>query len=202
MNYGKSIIVTVCGLVVFLLFVFYQELKLTDGGFTRSSQVATILPLVIQAGVSLLAFWGVMLVFKFRELSLTRSDLIKSLWEIGFKRDELSIEIAKAKEDGETQGLLMKLYEELGKDAKIRKKAIGEYYESETVTLYIGLLGAAFLVGSIGSGLYGISMTFHAEMVDAFTYFAPILSLFVGAMLTIAALLISSFRLTEELEIR
>lgn len=199
---GKSIIVTICGLVVFLLFVFYQELKLADGGFTLSSQVAATLPLVIQAGASLLAFWGVMLVFKFRELSSTRSDLIKNLWEIGFKRDELSIEIAKTKEDRETCGVLKKLHEELGKDATLRKKTIGEYYESETATWFLGLLAAAFLVGSIGSGLYGISMTFHTQMVDPFTYFTPILSLFVGAMLTIAVLLTSSFRLTEELEIR
>ena len=180
MDYSKFTVVTICGLIVFLLFMFYQELRLTDGGFTLSSQVAATLPLVIQADVSLLAFWGVMLVFKFRELSSTRSDLVKNLWEIGFKRDELSIEIAKTKEDRETCGVLKKLHEELGKDATLRKKTIGEYYQSETATWFFGLLAAAFLVGSISSGLYGIGMTFHTQMVDPFTYFTPILSLFVG----------------------
>ena len=196
MNYGKSMIVAICGLIVFLLFVFFQSLRLTDGGFALSSQVSATLPLVIQADVSLLAFWGVMLVFKFRELSSTRSDLIKNLWEIGFKRDELTIEISKTKEDKETCGVLKRLHEELGKDVTIRKKAIGEYYHAETATWFFGVLAAAFLIGSISSGLYGISMTFHTQMVDPFTYFTPILSLFVGAMLTIAALLTHSFILT------
>jgi len=77
-----------------------------------------------------------MLVFKFRELSSTRSDLIKNLWEIGFKRDELSIEIAKTREDRETCRVLKKLHEELGKDATLRKKTIGEYYQSETATWF------------------------------------------------------------------
>jgi len=56
MDYSKFTVVTICGLIVFLLFMFYQELRLTDGGFTLSSQVAATLPLVIQADVSLLAF--------------------------------------------------------------------------------------------------------------------------------------------------
>jgi hypothetical protein len=202
MKYDKLILPTVCGLIVFLLFTFYQGLRLTDGGFTPSSQAAATLPLVIQADVSLLAFWGVMLVFRFRELSSTRDGLIKNLWDIGFKRDELSIEIVKAKEDREMQKLLMKVHEELGKDAVLRKKTIADYYESETVTLFVGLLAAAFLVGSIGSGLYGIMMTFHVQMVDPFTYFIPVVSLFTGALLTIAALFTSSWELTEELEIR
>lgn len=202
MNYGKLIMATIAGLVSFLALVFFLEFRLTDGGFTISSQVAATLPLVIQADVSLLAFWGIMLVFKFRELSLTRSDLIKNIWEIGFRRDELSIEIVKTKEETETCRVLKKLHEELGKDAVVRKKAVREYYQAETATWFLGLLGAAFLVGSIGSGLYGISMTFHTQIVDLFTYFAPIFSLFVGAMLTIYALLTHAFMLTEELEIR
>ena len=202
MNYSKFTVVTICGLIVFLLFMFYQGLRLTDGGFTLSSQATATLPLVIQADVSLLAFWGVMLVFKFRELSSTRSDLVKNLWEIGFKRDELSIEIAKTKEDRETCGVLKKLHGELGKDSTLRKKTVREYYQAETATWFLGVLAAAFLVGSISSGLYGISMTFHTQMVDPFTYFTPILALFVGAMLTIAALLTHSFMLTEELETR
>jgi len=202
MNYGKLITATISGLVLFLVLVFFLEFRLTDGGFTISSQVAATLPFVIQADVSLLAFWGIMLVFKFRELSLTRSDLIKNIWEIGFKRDELSIEIVKTKEETETCRVLKKLHEELGKDAVVRKKAVREYYQAENATWFLGLLGVAFLVGSIGSGLYGISMTFHVQMVDLFTYFAPIFSLFVGAMLTIYALLTHAFMLTEELEIR
>jgi hypothetical protein len=201
-KYARLIILTIVGLFVFLLFMLYQELKLTDGGFTSSPKAAVTLPLIVQTDVSLLAFWGFMLVFRFTELSSIRTELIKNLWDIGFKIDELKVKIAEVKEDGTTKNSLMKLYEELRRDAKLRRKTIEEYYDAQTIITFVGLLAAAFLVASVSSGLYGISLTFHTELIDPFTYFAPIVCLFIGVMLIIYTLLASVYKLTEELEIR
>ncbi|HKZ94704.1 MAG TPA: hypothetical protein VJ249_09030 [Candidatus Bathyarchaeia archaeon] len=198
-KYGKLFIIMMSILTGFLLFELYQSLKLTDGGFTSSSQVIAILPLVVQANVSLLAFWGLMLTFRTRELSSQRIELMRNLWEIGFKRDELRVKIEEATEEKE---LLKKLYEELGKDAKIRKGSIAAFYEWETSIMYLGLFAAVFFVLSISSGLYGISMTFHAELVDPLTYFTPFVCLFFGVVATMFALLSSTYRIGKSLETR
>ena len=201
-NYGKLFILTIGGLLTFLLFVLYQTLKLTGGGFMRSPEVIATLPLIIQAAVSLLAFWGFILVFRIRELSSTRVELMKNLWEIGFRRDELKMKIADAKEDKEKKDFLIKLHEELGKDATKRKETIESFYRWEAMVMYISLLPAVFLVASISSGVYGISMTFHTELVDPFTYFTPVVSLFVGAASIICALYSAEFQIVESLEVR
>jgi hypothetical protein len=201
-KYAKLYIVTVGGLCAFLFFMLYQNLKLTEGGFTSSSEVSKTLPLIIQADISLIAFWGITLTFKVRELSATRIELIKNLWEIGFKRDELKMKIAEAEEDEKKKELLMKLHEELGKDAATRKEAIEAFYKWEISTMFTGLLAIAFFIASVSCGLYGISMTFHTELIDSFTYFTPIVLLFTGVMLTVFTLMGSFYKLEKSLEIR
>src|SRR3989304_7305423 len=198
-KYGKLFIIMMSILTGFLLFELYQSLKLTDGGFTSSSQVIAMLPIVVQASVSLLAFWGLMLTFRTRELSSQRIELMRNLWEIGFKRDELRVKIEEATEEKE---LLKKLYEELGKDAKIRKGSIAAFYEWETSIMYLGLFAAVFFVLSISSGLYGISMTFHAELVDPLSYFSAFVCVFFGVVATMFALLSSTYRIGKSLETR
>jgi len=201
-KYAKLFIFTISGLIAFLLFILYQSLKLTLAGFTSSSEVSATLPLIIQADVSLLAFWGFILVFRVRALSSARIELMKNLWEIGFRRDELRVKMAEANEDKEKKELLMKLHEELGKDAKTRKEAIEAFYRWETMVMYISLLPAVFLVASISSGIYGISVTFHTQLVDPYTAFTPIVFLFVGAVSLISALYSAEFRIAKSLEIR
>jgi len=198
-KYGKLFIVTMSSLTGFLLFMLYQSLKLTDGGFTNSSEVIATLPLIVQANVSLLAFWGLILVFRIRELSSTRIELMKNLWEIGFKRDELKTKIVEFKEDKEKKEILMKLYEELGEDAVKQKKTIEAFYEWEAMMMYTGLIPAVLFVASISSGIYGISMAFHTELVDPITYFTPIVFLFIGAISTILALFSSTFRVVVKI---
>jgi len=63
------------------------------------------------------------------------------------------------------------------------------------MTMYTGLLPAIFFVASICSGIYGISMTFHTEMVDQIIYFTPIVLLFAGVISTIIALFSSLFEI-------
>lgn len=198
-KYGKLFIVTMSSLTGFLLFMLYQSLKLTDGGFTNSSEVIATLPLIVQANVSLLAFWGLILVFRIRELSSTRIELMKNLWEIGFERDKLKTKIVEFKEDKEKKEILMKLYEELGEDAVKQKKTIEAFYEWEAMMMYTGLIPAVLFVASISSGIYGISMAFHTELVDPITYFTPIVFLFIGAISTILALFSSTFRVVVKI---
>lgn len=194
-KYGKLFTIVMVSLTLFLLFLLYQHLKLTNGGFTDSSEVKATLPLIVQADVSLIAFWGLILVFRIRELYTTRIELMKNLWEIGFRKDELKMKINEAKEDKEKKELLKKLYEELGKDATTTNRLIELFYEWETMMMYTGLLPAVFFIVSIFSGTYGIIMTFHTELVDPFTYFTPLVSLAVGVLLTIFALFSSTYRL-------
>lgn len=198
-KYGKLFSVTMSSLTGFLLFMLYQSLKLTDGGFSHSSRVIATLPLIVQANVSLLAFWGLVLVFRLRGLSSTRIELMKNLWEIGFKRDELKTKIVEFKEDKEKKEILMKLYEELGEDAVKQKKTIEAFYEWEAMMMYTALIPAALFVASISSGIYGISMAFHTELVDPITYFTPIVFLFIGAISTILALFSSIFRVVMKI---
>jgi hypothetical protein len=200
-KYAALFVAMVCGVSAFLLFILYQSLKLV-GGSANSSEVANILPLVIEADVSLLAFWGLVLVFRINELSSQRVEITNNLWEIGFRRDDIRLKLEESKSDEEKTDFLSKLYEELGKDATIRKDTIATFYEWETITTYLGLFAASFLVVSVCSGLYGISTTFHTQSVDAFTYFTPMVCLVVGIMMTIFALLSSSIRLEKSLEIR
>lgn len=200
-KYAALFVAMACGVSAFLFFILYQSLKLV-GGSANSSEVATILPLVIGADVSLLAFWGLVLVFRINELSSQRVEIMNNLWEIGFKRDDIRLKMEESKGDKEKTDFLNELYEELGKDATIRKDTIATFYEWEEITTHLGLFAASFLVVSICSGLYGISMTFHMQSIDAFTYFTPMVCLIVGIMVTIFALLSSSIRLERNLEIR
>jgi len=201
-KYGKLFVLTVSGLIAFLFFTLYQSLKLTQAGFTSASEVRAMLPLIVQADVSLLAFWGFILVFRVRELSSARIELMKNLWEIDFRRDELKVKIAEAKEDKERKEFLTRLLEELGKDAETRREAIEALYRWETMAMFVSLLPAVFLVASVSSGVYGIGMTFHTELVDPYTAFTPIVLLFVGAVLIILARYSSEFRIERSLEIR
>jgi hypothetical protein len=195
------IIVMICGTSAFLFFILYQSLKLV-GGYAASSEAIAVLPLVIEADVSFLAFWGLVLVFRINELSSQRIELMNNLWEIGFRRDDVKLKMEEAKGNREKEEFLHKLYEELGKDATIRKDTIATFYEWEEIIVGIGLFAAIFFVMSICSGIYGIGTTFHTQSVDAFTFFTPIVCLIVGIMLTIFALLSSSLRIEKSLEIR
>jgi hypothetical protein len=188
-------------LIASLLFFLFQGLRL-NGGIMSSSETRVVLPLVIQADVSLLAFWGFILVFRINSLSSQRIELMKNLWEIGFKRDEIKVKLTETKDDKEEKEVLMKLHEELGDDAKTRKEAIEALYEWETALTSYSLLAVLFLVLSIVSGVYGIGVAFYAEQVDSFTAFTPIVCLFTGIVTTIFALSMFSFRVVKSLEIR
>jgi uncharacterized membrane protein len=194
-RYGKLFIAMIVCLLAFLIFTFYKSTQLQKDGLVRSSEVIATLPLVIQANVSLLAFWGVILVFRIRELSSTITELVRNLWEIGFKRDELRVKIIESREDKEKKDLLMQLSEELGKDAEQQEKRIRAFYDWKHMTMYTGLLPAIFFIASVSSGIYGISMTFHTEMVDQVAYFIPIVLLFTGMLSTIVALFGSAFEI-------
>jgi hypothetical protein len=184
-----------------LIFILFISLRLS-GGVTSSSETRVLLPLVIQADVSLLAFWGFILVFRINSLSSQRIELMKNLWEISFKRDEIRVKLVETKEDKEEKKVLTKLHEELGEDAKTRKEAIEAFYKWETELMIYGLLAVLFFVLSIASGVYGIGVTFHTEQVDPFTAFTPIVCLFTGIMTTIFTILSSSFGIAKSLEIR
>lgn len=127
---------------------------------------------------------------------------MRNLWEIGFKRDELKARIAEVKGNKEKEEPLMILYDELGKDAITRKESIDAFYKKETQTTYAGLLATMFFVLSLSFGVYGISATFHTELLDPFTYYTPVVCLFAGVVTTVFALLSSSFRIVKSLEIR
>jgi hypothetical protein len=201
-KYVNLIAITVCGLFTFLLFMLYQDLKLTEGGSILSSQSTATLPLIIQADISLIAFWGLILVFRFQQISSTKTELMKNLWEIGFKRDELRVKIEESGKDEEKKEFLLKIHEELGKGASLRKEDIEGYHELETRTLFTALLAVTFLIASISSALHGINLAFHAGMVDQFTYFAPFIFVFVAVLLIIYTLVTSMYKLTTELESR
>jgi hypothetical protein len=188
-------------LLASLVFILFQGLRLT-GGVTGSSEARTILSLIVQANVSLIAFWGVMLVFRIRELSSQRIELIKNLWDIGFKRDEIRMKLTEVRQDKEGKAVLTKLNEELEEDAKTRKEAIEFLYQWEDAIMIYGLLAVVFFVLSIAFGVYGVGVTFHAEQLDPFTYFTPIVCLFSGIVSTIFALLSTSVRIKKSLEIR
>ena len=190
-----------CGVSTFLLYILYLSLKMI-GGSVSASEVGTILPLVIEADVSLLAFWGLVLVFRINELSSQRIEITNNLWELSFRRDDIWLKMKESKGDGEKIDFLTKLYDELGKDATMRRDTITSFYELEGILTNLGLLAASFFVLSICSGFYGISTTFHAQSIDAFTYITPIICVMIGTMLTIFALLSSSIRLEKNLEIR
>jgi len=192
---------TIVGLSLFLFFMLYQGSRLTQGGFTRSTIAASTLPLVVEADASLLAFWGLMLVFRFDQLSSVRIELMKNLWDIGFKRREFRNQIEEA-QDERRKEFLKTLNQELEEDAKIRRQSVEELYEVETRTILSGLLAVAFLVASIAAGVYAIGVAHDAELVDPLTYFAPSVLLFTGVMFTISTVLLSSFKLNVELESR
>jgi len=200
-RYQKIFWVMIGVLLASLILILVQSLRLT-GGTTSSQETRTTLTLIIQADVSLIAFWGVMLGFRIRELSSQRIELMKNLWEIGFKRDQIKAKLAKTKDNKEEKEVLTKLLEELGKDAKTRKESIEFHYEWENAIMIYGLFAVVFFVLSIASGVYGISETFHTEQVGLFTSFTPIVCLFTGIMGTIFALLSSTFRIVKSLEIR
>ena len=188
-------------LLASLIFILFQSLRLC-GGVTSSSETKVILPLIVQADVSLIAFWGFILVFRINSISSQRIELMKNLWEIGFKRDEIRVKLAETKEDKQEKAVLMKLNEELGEDAKTRKEAIEFLYQWETAMMIYGLLAVVFFVLSIASGVYGIGVAFNTEQVDPFTFFTPFVCLFTGIMSTIFALLSSSVRIQKSLEVR
>ena len=188
-------------LLASLILILIQSLRLT-GGTTSSQETRTTLTLTIQADVSLIAFWGVMLGFRIRELSSQRIELMKNYWKIGFKRDQIRAKLAETKDNKEEKDVLTKLFEGLGEDAKTRKEAIEFHYKWENAIMIYGLLAIVFFVLSIASGVYGIGVTFHTEQVDFFTGFTPVGCLFTGIMGTIFALLSSSFRIVKSLEIR
>jgi hypothetical protein len=190
-----------CGVSAYLFYILYPSFRLT-GGSLNASEVTTIMPYVIEADVSLLAFWGLVLVFRLDELSSQRIEITNNFWEIGFRRNDVRMKMGESKSDNERMEFLGKFSEELGKDAAIRKDAIAAFYELETILTELGLFAASLLVVSICSGLYAISTTFHAQLVDSFTYYSPIVCLIVGIMITIFALLSSSIRLEKSLEIR
>jgi hypothetical protein len=200
-KYTALFVAMACGVSAFLFYILYQSLKLV-GGSVNASEVTTVLPLVIEADVSLLAFWGLVLVFRINELSSQRIEVTNNLWEIGFKRDDIRVKMEESKSDKEKTEFLSKLYEGLGKDAAMRKDTIAFFYKLETMFTNLGLFAASFLVISICSGFYGISTTFHTQSIDEFTYFTPLVCLIVGIMMTIFALLSSSVRLEKNLEIR
>jgi len=188
-------------LIASLIFILFQSLRL-NGGITSSSETRVILPLIVQADVSLIAFWGFVLVFRINSLASQRIELMKNLWEIGFKRDEMRVKLAETKEDKQEKEVLMKLNEELWKDAKTRKEAIEFLYQWESAMLIYGLLAVVFFVLSIVSGVYGIGVAFNTEQVDPFTFFTPSVCLSAGIMSTLFALLSSSVRLQKSLEVR
>ena len=188
-------------LLASLILTLIQSLRLS-GGSASSQETRTTLTLTIQADVSLIAFWGVILGFRIRELSSQRIELMKNLWEIGFKRDQIRAKLAETKDNKEEKEILTKLLEELGEDAKTRKESIEVHYEWENSIMIYGLFAIVFFVLSIASGVYGIGVTFHTEQVDFFTGITPVVCLFTGIMGTIFALLSSTFRITKSLEIR
>jgi hypothetical protein len=197
-KYVNLIAITVCGLFTFLLFMLYQDLKLTEGGSIPSSQATATLPIIIQADISLLAFWGLILVFRFQQISSTKTELLKNLWEISFKRNELRVKIEETRKEEEKE-FLLKMHEELVKAAALRKKDIEGYHELETRTLFTALLAVAFLIASISSALHGINLAFYA-LVEKLSYFVPIVSLFTAVMLIVYTLVTSMYKLTTELE--
>ena len=188
-------------LIASLIFILFQSLRLS-GGVTSSSETRVILPLIVQADVSLIAFWGFILVFRINSLASQRIELMKNLWEIGFKRDDIRVKLAETKEDEQEKVVLMKLNEELGEDAKTRKEAIEFLYEWESNIMVYGLLAVVFFVLSIASGIYGIGVAFNTEQVDPFTYFTPFVCLSTGIMSTLFALFSSSIRIQKSLEVR
>jgi hypothetical protein len=181
--------------------MLYQGSKLTQEGFTPSAIATSTLPLVVEADVSLLAFWGLMLIFRFDQLSSIRIELMKNLWDIGFKKREFRNEINGAKDENRKE-FLRRLNQELEEDAKIRRQSVEELYQVETITIFSGLLAVAFLVASIAAGIYAIGVAHAAELVDPLTYFVPSALLFTGVMFTISTVLFSSFKLNVELESR
>jgi hypothetical protein len=184
-----------------LIFILFQSLRL-GGGVTSSSEAKMILPLIVQANVSLIAFWGFILVFRINSVASQRIELMKNLWEIGFKRDEIKVRTAETKEEKQERAVLMKLNEELGEDAKTRREAIEFLYQWENAMMTYGLLAIVFFVLSIASGVYGIGVAFNSEQVGPFTFFTPFVCLFTGIISTIFALLSSSVRLQKSLEVR
>lgn len=200
-KYTAAFVVMLVSLVTFLFFLIYQTMRMTVGGSISSSEALATLPLVVQADASLLAFWGLVLVFRISELIATRIELAKNLWDIGFKRDELRLRIEEAAEDKEKL-IMTKLHKELGEDATVRKESIEAFYKWEEMQTTIGLLPAVFFVISVFTGLYGIGWAVRVEMIDPLTYFAPMVSLGVGTILTVFALFATTFRLERSLEIR
>lgn len=188
-------------LLASLILTLIQSLRLS-GGSASSQETRTTLTLTIQADVSLIAFWGVILGFRIRELSSQRIELMKNLWEIGFKRDQIRAKLAETKDNKEEKEILTKLLEELGEDAKTRKEAIEFLYQWESTMMIYGLLAVVFFVLSIASGIYGIGVAFNTEQVDPFTFFTPLVCLSTGIMSTIFALLSSSVRIQKSLEVR
>lgn len=188
-------------LLASLILILIQSLRLS-GGVISSQETRTTLTLTIQADVSLIAFWGVMLGFRIRELSSQRIELMKNLWEIGFKRDQIRAKLAETKDNKEEKEVLTKLLEELGEDAKTRKESIEVHYEWENAIMIYGLFAVVSFVLSIASGVYGIGVTFRTEHVDFFIGLTPVVCLITGIMGTIFALLSSSFRIRKSLEIR
>jgi hypothetical protein len=191
----------ICGVSALLFYILYLSVRLI-GGSVAASEVNAVLPLVIEADVSLLAFWGLMLVFRLNELSSQRIEITNNLWEIGFKRDDIRVKMEESKGDKEKMEFLRKLHDELGKDAAMRKDTIASFYSLETILTNLGLFAASFLVVSLCSGFYGISTTFHTQSVDVLVHLTPIVCLIVGIMITIFALLSSSIKLEKNLEIR
>jgi len=188
-------------LLASLIFVLFQGLRLT-GGVIGSSEAETVLSLIVQADVSLIAFWGVMLVFRIGEMSSQRRELMKNLWDIGFKRDEIRMKLTEIGQDKEGKAALARLNEELGEDAATRNEAIDFLYELEENTMLFGLIAVLFFALSVAFGVYGIGVTFHAEQLDSLTYFTPIVFLFSGVMSTIFALFATVFRIKKSLKIR
>jgi len=127
-RYGKLFVAMIVCLLAFLIFMFYESTKLPENGLMKSSEVIATLPLVVQANVSLLAFWGIILVFRTNELSSTIIELVKNLWEIGFRRDELTVRISECGDDKEKKEALMRLHEELGKDAELQRRQMEAFY--------------------------------------------------------------------------
>jgi hypothetical protein len=198
MKYGRLIIVVICGLIAFLLYILYLGSRLTTGGLVRSTTATATLPLIVQADVSLLAFWGFMIVFRFNQLSSTRMDLVRNIWDIDFKKRELGAKIQETKDEKKRE-FLMRCSEEFSEAATIRKKTVEDLYELETRTILVGLLAVAFFLVSICSGIYGISIAHATESLDQLTYFTPSIAFFTGVLTTIYAVIISSWKLDVEL---
>jgi hypothetical protein len=188
-------------LLASLILVLFQGLRLA-GGAISSTEAMAVLPLIVQGDVSFIAFWGIILVFRIEGMSSQRIELMKNLWDIGFKRDEVRMKLTEIGQSEESKAILTKLNEDLGEDAAARKEAIEFLHEWEdSVTIY-GLIAVLFFALSIAFGVYGIGATFHAERLDPLTYFTPMVCLFGGIVSTIFSLLSTSVRIKKSLEIR